>query len=111
MRDPTGFVVLIACEKHQKTAEIPRSATNRSSQALGFVVLNHGAELGIEQFFSQGEPYYRESKDVYIRMEVAKELRTSATGGLAFTCTPLRNLDSPTLPRSRDAATVAGHHL
>lgn len=82
---------------------------NQSGRRLGCVVLDFGAEFGIEHVFPRSEPYcilgQRETKDAYFWMEVAPELRAPANDGVPivdtlkiFVCDPVRNIDSLRLP-------------
>ncbi|KAI8649691.1 hypothetical protein NCS55_01431400 [Fusarium keratoplasticum] len=85
---------------------------NESGRPLGCVVLNCGAEFGIEQLFPAREPYYMlsdgKSKEVDIGMVIAAELRASAASVafmdtlMIFVCDPPRNLDSLQLQSLRE---------
>lgn len=90
---------------------------NKSGRPLGCVVLNCGAEFGIEQLFPRNEPYYMlrddKHKEVDIGMEIAHELRASAESVAfvdtlkIFVCDPPRNLDSLQLQSLKEMEDVA----
>lgn len=75
---------------------------NTSSQDLGCVILNCGAEFGIEQLYPAREPYCRlhpgESTHAHFRVQIVPELQSSAEDIIdifkVFACAPPRNLDS-----------------
>lgn len=82
---------------------------NRSGRPLGCVVLDCGAELGIEQVFPQKEPYYilkqGDHTDALFWMEITKEMRAPAQDGIPiidtlkiFVFDPPMNIDSLRLP-------------
>jgi hypothetical protein len=78
---------------------------NQSSRPLGCVVLDCGAEIGIEHVFPRGEPYRilhpGDHEDALFWMEIASEMRVSAQGGIpvvdtlkVFVSDPPTNIDS-----------------
>jgi hypothetical protein len=82
---------------------------NQSDRPLGFVVLDCGAEFGIEHVFPRGEPYciigQGDDKDALFWMEIASEMRKSAQNGIpivdtlkVFVFDPPTNIDSLRLP-------------
>ncbi|KAK2593250.1 hypothetical protein QQS21_009049 [Conoideocrella luteorostrata] len=86
---------------------------NQSGRSLGCVVLDCGAEYGIERVFPRDEPYYElhpaETKDVYFWMQVAPELRAAAEDGIPivdtlkiFVCDPARHIYSLRLRGLKD---------
>jgi hypothetical protein len=85
---------------------------NESRRTLGCVVLNCGAEFGIERLFPRGVPYHilhpGGTKDMDFGMEVAPELRTIAESVAfvdmlkIFVCDPARDLDSLQLQGLRE---------
>ncbi|KAJ9483612.1 hypothetical protein VN97_g9787 [Penicillium thymicola] len=78
---------------------------NQSDRPLGCVVLDCGAEFGIEHVFPQGRPYHTlkpgDHEDALFWMEIASEMRLSAQGGIpivdtlkVFVFDPPTNIDS-----------------
>lgn len=82
---------------------------NQSGRPLGCVVLDCGAEIGIDHVFPRGEPYHilkpGDHEDALFWMEIASQMRVSAQGGIpivdtlkVFVFDPPTDIDSLRLP-------------